>query len=257
MASSRACLPIEHADAGRTVQLVRGERVEVAVEILHVDLGVRHGLRPVDEHGHALRVRRADDLLHRVDGAERVRHVHDADQLRARTEQLQVFVEDELAVIVDRDDLEHGTSLLAHHLPRHDVGMVFHGRQNDLVARLQPRPREALRHEVDGLGRAAREDDLFGMARIEQMLDLDPRILERLGRLLRQGVHAAMDVRVEVPVVVGFGRDHHLRFLRGGSVVEIDQLLAVHALLQDRKIRAPVRRDSGSTPGTRRTRRRP
>ena len=37
MASSRSRLAVEHADAGRAVELVAGEDVEVATERLHVD----------------------------------------------------------------------------------------------------------------------------------------------------------------------------------------------------------------------------
>ena len=43
-------LAVEHADAGRAVDLVPGERVEIAVERLHVDRQVRHRLRAVDQH---------------------------------------------------------------------------------------------------------------------------------------------------------------------------------------------------------------
>ena len=49
--------PIEHADAGGTVHLVRGERVEVAVERLQVHALMRHGLGAVDQHHRAARVR--------------------------------------------------------------------------------------------------------------------------------------------------------------------------------------------------------
>ncbi len=68
-------LAVEDADARRAVQLVSGRRVEVAVERLDVDRHVVRGLRSVDEHRHAARVRDADDLLDGIDRAERVRHV--------------------------------------------------------------------------------------------------------------------------------------------------------------------------------------
>ena len=51
-------LAVEDADPGRTAHLVAGERVEVAVEVLHVDLQVRDRLRAVDQHRHAARMRR-------------------------------------------------------------------------------------------------------------------------------------------------------------------------------------------------------
>ena len=42
-------LAVQHAGAGRAVDLVRGERVEVAVELANVDVKMRNALRAVDE----------------------------------------------------------------------------------------------------------------------------------------------------------------------------------------------------------------
>ena len=64
---------VEHADAGRAVQLVPGEGVEVAAERLHVDRQVRHGLGAVDQHRPPRRVgARSTRSADRVDRAERV-----------------------------------------------------------------------------------------------------------------------------------------------------------------------------------------
>ena len=50
---------------------------------------------------------------------------------------------------------------LAEHLPGHDVGVVLQLGDQHLVAGPEPRPGVALRHQIDGLGRAAHEDDLL------------------------------------------------------------------------------------------------
>jgi hypothetical protein len=47
-------------------------------------------------------------------------------------------------------------------LPRDDVGVVLEPRDDDLVARADVAAPPALRDQVDRLGRAAHEDDLFG-----------------------------------------------------------------------------------------------
>src|SRR5512147_2071771 len=41
-------LAVEHADAGGAVELVAGESVEVAIEILHVDREMHRALRAID-----------------------------------------------------------------------------------------------------------------------------------------------------------------------------------------------------------------
>jgi len=54
---------------------------------LDIEGHVRHGLRAVDEDGHLLGVRHPDDVLDRVDGAQRVGDVADGDQPRLGPEQ--------------------------------------------------------------------------------------------------------------------------------------------------------------------------
>ena len=67
------------------------KRIKVAIEILHVDLHVRCRLRAVDQHRHAARVRERDHVLDRIDGAERVRHMHHADESGAFVEQASLY----------------------------------------------------------------------------------------------------------------------------------------------------------------------
>ena len=80
-------LHIEHADAGRAVELVAGRDVEIAVEVLHVDRHMHARLAAVEQHGDAARVGEAHDVLRRRHGAEHVRHMGDRDQFRARRQQ--------------------------------------------------------------------------------------------------------------------------------------------------------------------------
>ena len=54
---------VEHADAVRPEHLVAREPEEIDAERVHVDRQMGDGLRRVDEHGHAGRVRRLDPLL--------------------------------------------------------------------------------------------------------------------------------------------------------------------------------------------------
>ena len=49
-------------------------------------------------------------------------------------QQLLELVEQEVAVVVDRRPFDHGALALAQEMPRHDVGVVLHDREHDLVA---------------------------------------------------------------------------------------------------------------------------
>ena len=62
--------------------------------------------------------------------------------------------------VVDRRDAQPRALFFAQHLPGHDVGVVLHGGDEHFVARADVRAAVGLRHEVDGFGGAAHEDDL-------------------------------------------------------------------------------------------------
>ena len=218
-----------------------GKCIEIAVERLHVHRHVRHRLRAVHQHDRADRVCLLDDRTHRVDGAEGIGTVGDADKLGALRQQFAEPVEQQLTGVIDRDNLERRAHLLAQHLPRHDVGVVFHFRNENLVALPDVGPAPGLGHQIDGLGRAAHEHDFLRAARVEERTEGRARALVGRGGALAQSVHAAMDIGVIEAIVVVQRLDHRRRLLGGGGVVEVHQRLAVHHLAQNREIRAHAR----------------
>ena len=125
---------IEHADAGRAVELVTGKGVEVAVDIPDVDAQVNGGLAAVDQHRNAAGMGDLHHLLDRHDGAERIRHLRDRDQFCPRGQQLFEFVDQEVAFVIYRRPFDRGAMTLPKEMPRHDVGMMLHDREHDLVA---------------------------------------------------------------------------------------------------------------------------
>jgi hypothetical protein len=152
--------------------------------------------------------------------------------------QLAVFVEQHLARIVHRNHAQLRALGGGELLPRHDVGVVLEVRDDDLVALAHVLPAPALGHEVDGLGGAAHEDHLFDFGRVDELANALPCAFVRIGRTRSKLMRRAMNVRVLVRVEVRDAIDDRLRLVRGGCVVEPHELLAVHALLQDREVAA-------------------
>ncbi|MBO7630225.1 MAG: DUF2851 family protein, partial [Bacteroidales bacterium] len=124
----------------------------------------------------------------------------------------------------------------ARHLPRHEVGVVFHLGDEHFVTGLQEALAEGGGDEVHRLGGAAGEDHLLRRGCVDETLDGAAGGLELLGGKLAQMVHATVDVAVDGEVVAGQRVDDRQRFLRGGGVVEIDERAAVDRLLQYREI---------------------
>ncbi|VTP67212.1 Uncharacterised protein [Leclercia adecarboxylata] len=63
---------VQHADTGRSVELMPGENVEIAIQRLNINGVVHHRLRPVHQHFCANLMGFGDDLCHRVFGSQHV-----------------------------------------------------------------------------------------------------------------------------------------------------------------------------------------
>ncbi len=100
------------------------------------------------------------------------------DDLGALRQQPLVLLENEVTVVIDRDHLELRPPLLAQELPGDDVGVMFHGRYQDLVAGLEPGPDKARGDQIDALGGRTGEDDLAAVGSADVILDRGPSLLE-------------------------------------------------------------------------------
>ena len=156
----------------------------------------------------------------------------------AGREQVQKALEIHFAIERDGNGTNHGAGLARHDLPRHQVGVVLKARHENLVAGLQEGAAPSLCDEIDRFGSAPGEDDFAFAARIDEALQFVSSSFEGVGGALRQRVHAAMDVRVVVAVIVRLGVDDRAWVLCRGAVVQIRQRFAIHLLVQDGEIGA-------------------
>ena len=213
-----------------------GEAQEVAVERGHVGGHVGQELGAVDEQKRAGRVGRVGQAAHRREGAEHVRHGGDAHQLHAVDETVEV-VEVEREVGGHRYEAQLDAPLLLQHEPRDEVGVVLDLGEEHGVALVQVGATPRVGHQVDGLGDVLGEHDLAGRAGADEPHHAGTGALVERGRLLRDRVHAAMDVGVRRLVVVLHGVEHDAGLLRARRGVEVDEALAVvHLDLEDREV---------------------
>ena len=229
-------LAIHGADARRAEHFMPRKHVKIGAQRLHVDAQVRHGLRAIDQHAHAGRMRQRDDLGHGRDRAQRIRHLRHGHQFGAPVEQLAEFFDDDLAAVVDGNHAQCRALFRRQLLPRHDVGVVFKLRDDDLVAAADVLPAEGIGDQVNAFRGAPHEDDFIGRGGAKEMGDLGARGLVRIAGARRQCVRRPMDVRILVRIEIRHAVDHRLRLVRGGRIIEPRQRLAVDALKQHGKI---------------------
>mmetsp|Transcript_9977 Transcript_9977/g.21175 ORF Transcript_9977/g.21175 Transcript_9977/m.21175 type:complete len:443 (+) Transcript_9977:317-1645(+) len=229
---------VEKADARGAAHLVPRGDEEVAAEPLHVDRHVRHALARVDQHARADALRGGDDLLDRRDGAECIGDVREGDELGARREQRGEVRGVDALVLVQPRVLEREVAPLCEQLPRHQIGVMLRHREHHLVAGAEPRAVRR-RHQVDRLGRAAREDDLLPRRRVDEGGHLVARAFVRRRRTHRERVRAAVDVGVVARLVRAHRGDDGRWLVRGGGGVEVGEAAGGgERLIENRKVSA-------------------
>ncbi len=128
-----------------------GEDVEIAIDVLHVHRQMHRALAAIDQDRNAARMGEPHDLLHRHDRAEHVRHMGDGDHLGARRKRGLEILKPEFAFRRHRNPFQLRAAPLAVEMPGHDVGMVLHDGEHDLVALADAHAAEGLRHQIDRL----------------------------------------------------------------------------------------------------------
>ena len=194
----------------------------------HVDRQLRRGLRGVDHDDGADLVGPAGDLGDRVDRAEHVGDPGQRDDLGALGDQLVDVRQVEPAVVGEPEPAQRRAGALGEQLPRHDVGVVLHLGDDDLVARADLRAGPRAHASVLATRLSASEAFLVKITssrdgRVDERRHLVAGVLERLGRLRAELVHGAGDVGVVALEVVDHRVDDDLRLLRGVGAVEVDQ----------------------------------
>jgi hypothetical protein len=114
--------------------------------------------------------------------------------------------------------------------------VVLEPGKDDFVAGSQHRTAVTLRHEIDAVGRALRQNDRLRIRRVDERRRLAARTFIQRRRTLAQKMRGTMDVRVRVAVVLVHRVENNLRLLARVGAVEIDERLAVHTLQENREV---------------------
>src|SRR6202044_1452281 len=110
-------------------------------------------------------------------GAQGIRNLGERYQPRLWTKELLVLIEQNLAIVVDGGYTQASTLFRTQHLPGNNIGVMLNPTDDDLIALIDVAPSPCLGDQVDGLGRAAHEYDLFRGGSVEEVCHLDASVL--------------------------------------------------------------------------------
>ena len=165
-------------------------------------------------------------VFHGIYRTQHVRHVSHAYQPRPLIEQFFVFFLYEHALIGHGNDAQTDTTAFTQQLPRHDIRVMLHFGDDDLITLVQQFAERGC-HQIDALRGAACKDDFAHLVGPDEAAHAVASLFHTFGHLLRQVVHPTMDVGVHCHIQFALGVNDTLRLLRRGRVVEIHQRFAV------------------------------
>ena len=218
-----------------------GENEEITANFLNVQRLMSGALRGIDQRHNAAGAGAGAEFDHRVNRTEGVGNVGESKQFDIAGEP---FVDaahiEEAAITRDWQVNKLNTDFIRQELPRDNVAMVLHLGEEDLVAALEKFISPGMGDEIDALGRAPGEDDLIDAPRIEELRGPGTGSFVGGTGAVTQLVDAAMHIGVVMLVIVQQGIDHLPGFLGRGRVVEIDEVVPIHLLVENGEIPAQV-----------------
>ena len=108
---------------------------EVHVQILHINLHVRNGLSPIHHQKRSLLMNQLGNFLDGVDDTENIRSMSQRDKLGPLIE-LSTKIIHIQSTVLEININQLGSSLPTSFLPRNDIGMVLHNRNQHFITRL-------------------------------------------------------------------------------------------------------------------------
>ena len=214
--------------------------VEIATHRLHIHRHMHRALAAIDTDRNPPLPRRAADRGHIHHRAGDVRHLRNRHKPRPWPDGVDHRLRVQHAVLVAVHPFQHHALPFAQKVPGHDVGVMLHHRQDDLIPRLKARRGPGIGHKVQPLGRAGGEHDLLGVAGVEEAGNDAAHAFILFGRKVRKVVQATVNIGIFHRIGLVHRLNHHLRLLRAGAVVQIDQRLAIDLPRQDREIGADL-----------------
>ncbi|MNN19916.1 hypothetical protein D3C81_1331740 [compost metagenome] len=155
----RPSVAVQHANPIRAVQLVAGEHIEVAAQLLHIVAAMHHALGTVDHGQRALCAGMGKQGRQRLPGTQYVGQLADGEHPGARAYQLQCLVQVDAAKGIQRQYHQAQVAPACQLLPGQQVGMVLQRADGNFVTGFEA-VLKAVGQQIQGRGGTVSEHDL-------------------------------------------------------------------------------------------------
>ena len=223
---------------------------EIHVQCVQIDLQVRHGLTCVKHNHCAHLVRTLHNRRNIGDGTSGVAYMGDGHDLRTLGDYLICGVGKDSSLIVQIKPFQCRSGTCGKFLEWQQHRMMFSFGYDNLVSRLHsetscrfsPTPlgcvTEGGRQQIQSCRGAGSDDDFllaFNRIGTDKTRHLGTRLLERHGAACGKFMRSTMHTGVDGAIEIAFGVDHALRLLRSRRGIQINELMAVNFLIENRK----------------------
>lgn len=198
------------------------EHIEIGIELLYIHPQMRYGLCAVHQDRNPLRMSVSDHFTHRINRPQYIRDMGDTDQTSMPIEKRLICIDVQISTFVDGNYPELDIAPALQKLPRHDIGMVFHNGENNLVAVVQELISKRRSHQIDCLRCSSCKNNFRRRTGPDELLHPTAGSFVGIGSLLTKRMDSTMHICIYPIVSIGNMIDHTLGSLRRSAVIQID-----------------------------------
>ena len=133
-------------------------------------------------------------LLDRIHSTQRIGDIGDRNDSGILAQKFQILVLNYLTAVIHWDHPHSAASLLSNDLPRHNIRMVFHFADQNLVTGFQTLTAVRTCNQIQSFGGSPDKDDLPGMVSVDKLPCEFTGIFERFRCAIAQRVHTPMNI---------------------------------------------------------------
>ena len=155
-----------------------------------------NGLSPINQSISSDCMSSVYHLLHWIHRTQHVGNISDTDQFYPFIQKSPEHLHIQLTLIIKRHNFQHGLLTFTQHLPRNNIGMMFHFRHDDLITFPNKSLPESVSHEINTLGRSPGKYHLIRGLRMDKLPHGFPGLFIGIRTFITQIVHPPMYIGI-------------------------------------------------------------